>query len=123
MSDLQIIRNIQIAENSNEEILPGFSSDFPYIASCAELDKYNNAYVPWHWHRTVELFIVESGTLEYTTPNGKYVFTAGTGGFINSNILHTSKVLQSEEQTIQLLHLFETELLSGGFATTGHSRL
>ena len=111
---MQVIRNIQIVENSNEELLPNFSLDFPHISSCAELDKYIGSYVPWHWHRTVELFYIESGTLEYITPNGNVIFTAGSGGFINSNVLHSSKVLKSEKQTVQLLHLFETELLSGG---------
>ena len=110
---MQIIRSIQIHEASNEELLPGFSQDFPYIASCAELDKYIEPATPWHWHRTVELFYMESGTLEYTTPNGKWTFPAGSGGFVNSNVLHTSRVVPSGEETIQLLHLFDSELLAG----------
>ena len=107
------IQSIQLIEGSNEELLPGFSPDFPYIASRALLDRYIESAVPWHWHRTVELFYMESGTLEYTTPYGKWVFPAGSGGFVNSNILHTSKVIPSGEETVQLLHLFEPELLSG----------
>lgn len=110
---MQNIRSIQIHEESNEELLPGFSQDFPYIASCAELDKYIEPAIPWHWHRTVELFYMESGTLEYTTPNGKWTFPAGSGGFVNSNVLHTSRVVPSGEETIQLLHLFDSELLAG----------
>lgn len=110
---MQNVRSIQIHEESNEELLPGFSLDFPYIASCAELDKYIEPATPWHWHRTVELFYMESGTLEYTTPNGKWTFPAGSGGFVNSNVLHTSKVIPSGEETIQLLHLFDSELLAG----------
>ena len=110
---MQNIRSIQIHEESNEELLPGFSQDFPYIASCAELDKYIEPAIPWHWHRTVELFYMESGTLEYTTPNGKWIFPAGSGGFVNSNVLHTSRVVPSGEETIQLLHLFDSELLAG----------
>ena len=110
------ILGIQRNENTNEELLPGFSADFPYIATCALLDRYREPFVPWHWHRTVELFYMESGTLEYTTPNGKWVFPAGSGGFLNSNVLHSSRILPSGEETVQLLHLFETELLSGGQA-------
>ena len=110
---MQNVRSIQIHEESNEELLPGFSLDFPYIASCAELDKYIEPATPWHWHRTVELFYMESGTLEYTTPNGKWIFPAGSGGFVNSNVLHTSRVIPSGEETIQLLHLFDSELLAG----------
>lgn len=111
------IQSIQLIEGSNEELLPGFSPDFPYIASRALLDRYLEPATPWHWHRTVELFYMESGTLEYTTPNGKWVFPAGSGGFVNSNILHTSRIIPSGGETVQLLHLFEPELLSGGQAS------
>lgn len=110
---MQNIRSIQIHEDSNEELLPGFSQDFPYIATCAELDKYTDPMIPWHWHRTVELFYMKSGTLEYTTPNGKWTFSAGSGGFVNSNVLHASRVVPSGEETVQLLHLFDPELLAG----------
>ena len=110
---MKSIQHININNVNNEELLPGFSQDFPYIASCAELDKYIEPATPWHWHRTVELFYMESGTLEYTTPNGKWTFPAGSGGFINSNVLHTSKVIPSGEETVQLLHLFDSELLAG----------
>ena len=110
---MKLIRHIEINNVSNEELLPGFSQDFPYIASCAELDKYIEPTAPWHWHKTVELFYMESGTLEYTTPNGKWTFPAGSGGFVNSNVLHTSKVIPSGEDTVQLLHLFDPELIAG----------
>ena len=100
--------------NSQEEQLPGFSPDFPYIATCARLEEYIEPVVPWHWHPAVELFYMESGTLEYATPNGKWVFPAGSGGFVNSNVLHSTAVHPSGEETVQLLHLFVPELLSGG---------
>ena len=106
------IRGIQLIEGSNEELLPGFSQDLPYIASCVYLDQYLEPCVPWHWHRAVELFYVESGALEYNTPNGKWVFPAGTGGFLNSNVLHSTKSLSTGEETVQFLHLFAPEFLS-----------
>ena len=52
------IHSIEFYTGSKEELLPGFEKDFPYIASRAELDKYIGCYVPWHWHRTVELFYI-----------------------------------------------------------------
>lgn len=107
------IQGIELIEGSNEELLPGFSPDFPYIATCAELDKYIDPTVPWHWHSTVELFYMESGCLEYTTPKGKWVFPAGSGGFVNSNILHTTKIKPSDGKTIQLLHLFDPVFIAG----------
>ena len=106
------IRGIQLIEGSNEELLPGFSQDLPYIASCVYLDQYLEPCVPWHWHRAVELFYVESGALEYNTPNGRWVFPAGTGGFLNSNVLHSTKSLSTGGETVQFLHLFAPEFLS-----------
>ena len=59
------IHSIEFYTGSKEELLPDYEKDFPYIASRAELDKYIGRYVPWHWHRTVELFYMESGSIEY----------------------------------------------------------
>ena len=40
-------------ERTKEERLPGFSLDFPYIATYAEIDNYAGRFVPWHWHRPI----------------------------------------------------------------------
>ena len=94
-------------------MFPDYEKDFPYIASRAELDKYTGRYVPWHWHKTVELFYMESGSVEYTTPGGKLVFPAESGGMVNSNVLHMTKAMSQREQNIQLLHIFDVSLLAG----------
>ena len=47
------IRQIQFHAGSQEELLPDFGMDFPYIASRAELDQYPDHFVPWHWHKAV----------------------------------------------------------------------
>lgn len=111
---MQSVQSITLLANTREELLPDFSPEFPYIATRAELEQYT---VPWHWHPAVELFYMESGTLEYQTPRGNWVFPAGSGGFVNSNVLHCSHVLRSENDTIQRLHLFDPILLSGGHST------
>ena len=107
------VRNIELDESSREELLPGFAREFPYIASRAELDCYPQPEVPWHWHGPVELFYMESGCLEYETPHGKQSFPAGSGGFVNANVLHTSRWHRGDEQNVQLLHLFDPVLLCG----------
>lgn len=107
------IQGLELKTGTKEELLPDFDPAFPYIATCAELDKYIEPCVAWHWHEAVELFYIESGCLEYTTPNGTWIFPAGSGGFVNSNVLHTSRIMQTERSNIQLLHLFEPSLISG----------
>lgn len=78
-----------------------------------EFDKYIGSQVPWHWHREVELFYVDHGILEYNTPNGITSFPAGSGGIVNSNILHMTKPHSDFPDTIQRLHIFDTSLIGG----------
>lgn len=110
---MKTIYGIEFHTSSREELLPDFVSEFPYIATCAVLDKYVESLVPWHWHKSVELFYMESGTLEYCTPKGKFLFPAGSGGMVNSNVLHMTKLQTSHTRTIQLLHIFDTSFLAG----------
>ena len=110
---MKSIQRIELNDSNKEELLPDFAADFPYIATCAELDKYTEPFVPWHWHGAVELFYMQSGTLEYTTPKGKWIFPAGSGGMVNSNVLHTTSFRAAASGNIQLLHLFDPTFLAG----------
>ena len=108
------IKQIQFHAGSQEELLPDFGADFPYIASRAELDRYVDHFVPWHWHKAVELFYVESGAVEYNLPGGKISFPAGSGGLLNSNILHATRGLSRTEENVQFCHIFDPALVFGG---------
>ena len=107
------IQKLEFYRGSKEELLPGFESEFPYIAYNAQLDQYAGRSAPWHWHRAVEFFYMESGTLEYCTPRQKISFPAGSGGFVNSNVLHMTRAVSRTERNIQRLHIFDTALVSG----------
>lgn len=110
---MRITRSLQFHIGSKEEKLPGFSPAFPYLASQAELDYYRESFVPWHWHKAVELFYMESGELTYCTPNETRIFPAGSGGMVNSNVLHMTQFRPHSERNIQLLHIFDPDLLAG----------
>lgn len=60
---MKIVRGINFIEGSREEELPNFESNFPYIASRVELNQYAEDSIPWHWHKSVEVFYVEQETL------------------------------------------------------------
>jgi len=109
---MKMIRKIEFHTGTKEERLPNMSQAFPYIASCAELDKYPNRYTPWHWHKEIEIFYMKSGALVYSTSDGEYTFPEGSGGFVNSNVLHTSRGVGRKE-TLQFLHIFDTSFISG----------
>lgn len=108
---MKIIKRIDFLAGSREEKLPDFMPDFPYIASRAELEEYDGGVVPWHWHKTIELFYIERGSLEYRTQYGNYIFPEGSGGMVNSNVLHMTK--PRDKKTVQLLHIFDTSLIAG----------
>lgn len=56
---------------------------------------------------------MESGSLEYYTPGGKMLFPAGSGGLVNSNVLHMTKAVSRTEKNSQFLHIFDVSLLAG----------
>lgn len=75
------------------------------------MEQFIGFSAPWHWHKAVELFFVEEGCIEYNTTYGKYIFPKGSGGMVNSNILHMTK--QKNNQTVQLLHIFDASFIGG----------
>ena len=91
---MQTIQNIQFYQGTREERLPGFAPEFPYIATRCEIGGDTYRFAPWHWHQAVELFVIQSGTLVYDTPARRLVFPPGSGGFVNSNVLHTTRPQQ-----------------------------
>ncbi|MBE5967317.1 MAG: helix-turn-helix transcriptional regulator [Lachnospiraceae bacterium] len=107
------ISTIEFHTGSKEELLPDFAPDFPYIASHVAFDNYFGNFVPWHWHKAAELFYIQSGTLEYYTPKGKMVFPAGSGGMVNSNVLHMTRPPVESHGTVQLLHIFDSSFIAG----------
>lgn len=106
-------QSFKFQDGSKKESLPGFSPDFPYIASCAEIDQYPDRTVPWHWHEQLELFYMERGTLEYYVPGKRLVFPAGSGGIVNSNVIHMTRPQKEGERVTQLLHIFDASLIAG----------
>lgn len=110
---MKIINSLEFYIGSKEEKLPNFNKNFPYIASCVELNGYIGNFAPWHWHKAIELFYLESGKLEYCTPKGNMIFTSGSGGMVNSNVLHMTKILSRNEKDKQLIHIFDPSLIAG----------
>ena len=110
---MKIIRKFEFWDGSKEEKLPYDTLDFPYLASRAELNFYREPFVPWHWHNAIELFYMESGELKYYTPHKSFVFPAGSAGMINANVLHKTQIQTHAEENIQLLHIFDPQLLAG----------
>ena len=107
------VTGIDLNPNSREEYLPGYTSHFPHIASRVQGAHYLAGTAPWHWHESVELFYVRRGAILYRTPHCERVMRAGSGGMVNSNVLHSTKILKPEADLELVLHLFSPALVAG----------
>lgn len=109
---MNTIWGVELYSGSKEERLPGFVPEFPYIVSHVIMDKNRAVPIPWHFHAPVELFYMEKGSLEYCTPGKKMVFPPGSGGLVNSGVLHMTRTL-TDEKCEQYLHIFSPSLIAG----------
>lgn len=105
---IQDITELQFYAGSKEELLPGFSPSFPYIASRVAMDRYPGRSAPWHWHGAVELSYTQQGCMEYHTPGGVSFLPEGSAVLVNANVLHMTT---AEPNTVQLLHIFDPAFL------------
>lgn len=103
----------QILFSTKEEEIPGYTLEFPYLASKMHFAHYEGEFVPWHWHHALELFYVEKGTVVYSYPGGTMVFEEGTAGLLNSNVMHSTRPQKPEDENIQLVELFAPEFIGG----------
>ena len=74
-----------------EERVHWITPEFPYMANLCDMGAFLDSTCPWHWHGEVELFYIQSGTLEYHLPSGCRLFQAGEGGFLNAGVLHMTR--------------------------------
>lgn len=105
------VTKIELNPDSREERLPGYTPQFPHIASFVEGDSYESGIAPWHWHESVELCCLRRGTILYRTPHEERVLHAGCGALVNSNVLHSTKMLAPGTEL--MLHLFSPSLVAG----------
>lgn len=114
------IRELRFHAGSKEELLPGLTPAFPYIASRVELDCYPNRSAPWHWHGAVELSYTQKGCIKYYTPGGMEFLPQGSAVLVNANVLHMTT---AEPGTVQLLHIFEPSFLGAADSVIGERYL
>ena len=65
---MHIVRHLEYYSGSKEEKIPDFRPDFPYIATQVELDHYRGSFVPWHWHKALELFYSLQAPADWSIP-------------------------------------------------------
>lgn len=95
-----------------EEILSHSAKPFPHTSYYVEPRNYPGGYIPWHWHRDVEVVYMVQGTLKFTTNMGEYILQAGEAAFINTNVLHL-QTPEKHSHVISLNQVFDPALIAG----------
>lgn len=103
--------HITLVRGGHEERIEEISDAWPYVLERAELDRYPHRSCPWHWHQEIELFYVESGSLEYRTLRHRVRFDAGSAGFVNAGVYHMTRAVDEDVETVRLCHIFRPSLL------------
>ena len=107
-------------EVTHELIVP--NEDLPFKMFLFE-GKNGNYFRDKHWHRSVEIFAVFDGNLEFYIDEKKTVLTAGEFVIVNSNEIH-SIVAREPNQTVVLqmpLDTFEAYYTDEQFICFTHS--
>lgn len=89
------VYNININENKMETTLHG-TEDFPLAIYETVLKKNILGFVDWHWHNELQFCFITSGKVNFTVNSFSTDLEKGSGIFINSGILHTSKPLTDD---------------------------
>ena len=65
------------------------TEQFPFTCYHSQLGTGPCASVPWHWHREIELVLVEGGVAHCLLGNERLTLTPGQGVFIHSGVIHS----------------------------------
>lgn len=71
------------------------SGDFPFQYYWEDIWLFDLHCVDWHWHPEVELVYLETGCADFLVGSERSPLEAGTGIFINTQVLHRFQAAES----------------------------
>lgn len=74
-------------DSLRETILHG-SEEYPFRYYLEDVWDFDFHCIDWHWHPEVEFVLIKKGTMELLVGSERYIVGAGTGIFINSQVIH-----------------------------------
>ena len=101
-------------DDTGHDHVPFSSPGFPYACIRAELDRYPERRVSWHWHTSCEIITMQQGTVRLNTPDQSLLLQTGDFAFVNTGVLHAYETV-GEAPAVQFAHLFHADFLSGAY--------
>ena len=90
------------------------TEQFPFTCYHSRLGSGPCACVPWHWHREIELVLVNTGVAHCLLGNEHLVLARGEGVFIHSGIIHS---FESPQNANIISILFTPEFIAPEHST------
>lgn len=84
-----------VTDESLRETIPHGSDDYPFRYYLEDIWEFDFHCIDWHWHPEVEFVLIEKGTMELLVGSDRYTVGAGTGIFINSQVIHRFEAAES----------------------------
>ena len=84
-----------VTDESLRETVPHGSDDYPFRYYLEDIWEFDFHCIDWHWHPEVEFVLIEKGTMELLVGSDRYTVEAGTGIFINSQVIHRFEAAES----------------------------
>lgn len=87
--------------------------DFPVAMYDTAFSDYLTGKVPWHWHGETELIYLLKGEVDLRYGSQTATIRAGSGAFINANILHSMARSKANVPCRLLSIVFSPSLITG----------
>lgn len=78
-----------LTDNHGKELIENDLQLFNLRAIESDIHQYAMGYIPSHWHKELEIFVLLEGHVNVQIENCTYELHAGDGCFINSEVIHT----------------------------------
>lgn len=101
-----------VTDNQGREILDDDTFAFDLYAYNGDIQQQPPGYIPSHWHRELEIFILLEGIVNIDIGTETYQLHAGDGCFINTGVLHAFKSAKPDICHFRSF-VFGAELVSG----------
>lgn len=111
---IEVIRSRDklVTDDHGKEISEERVSAFNLVANDGDIQKYAMGYIPSHWHKELEFFVLSEGCVQIRAEGRIYELTAGEGCFINSEVIH-SFLAGSENSCHFRSFVFGAEVIGG----------
>ncbi len=82
-------------DESLRETIPHGSEEYPFRYYLEDIWQFDFHCIDWHWHSEVEFVLIKKGTADFLIGSERYILGAGTGIFINSQVIHRFEAAES----------------------------